>query len=116
MSRSPQTVMIDRHRIELVFDQDCPHLSEARALLRTALAAAGLPEEWREWDRAALDTPSELRGFGSPTILVAGADVTGDDAHHGGADRCRVYPDAAGGLHGAPPLDAVIAALENRAR
>ena len=103
--------MADRHRIELVFDPECPNASKARELLRTALTESGLPADWREWDRGARDTPPELRWLGSPTILGGGADVAGDDLFPNSANRCRVYPDEAGRLRGVPPLAAVVAAL-----
>jgi hypothetical protein len=106
--------MTGRHHIELIFDRECPNASKARDLLRSALAASGLPADWREWDRGAVETPRELRGLGSPTILVGGADVVGDDLFPSGANRCRVYPDEAGRLHGVPPLAAVVAALSRK--
>ncbi|MFL5495326.1 MAG: hypothetical protein ACJ8DC_13155, partial [Gemmatimonadales bacterium] len=80
--------------VDLVFDADCPNVDDARALLRTALIAAGLPPEWREWERDDADTPTPLQGLGSPTILVNATDVSGVDEKDDGAERancCRVY-------------------------
>jgi hypothetical protein len=104
--------MTHRSLVELVFDQDCPHVSLARDVLRAALVATGRPVRWHEWDRHAASTPVELRNYGSPTILVAGNDVADTDgpAFVDGVDRCRLYEDR-GVLVGAPPLDQVIAAL-----
>ena len=105
--------MTHRSLVELVFDQDCPHVPLARDVLRGALVATGLPLRWREWDRNAADTPAELRNHGSPTILVAGTDVADADVppFGDGADCCRLYRHEPGVLRGAPPLDLVIAAL-----
>ena len=107
--------MTHRNLVELVFDQDCPHVPLVREVVRAALVATGLPVRWSEWDRRAADTPVELRNHGSPTILVAGIDVASAPAFPDGADRCRLYRHEPGVLRGAPPLDLVIAALE-RAR
>lgn len=98
-------------RIDLVFDSECPHLSHARAVLRDALTATGIKAEWHEWDREHAATPEEFRRFGSPTILVNGADVADAEAnHHAGARCCRVYPSA-GRLLGAPPVPSIVKAL-----
>jgi mercuric ion transport protein len=99
--------------VDLVFDADCPNVDDARALLRTALVAAGLPVEWREWEHDGADTPAQLRGLGSPTILVNGIDVSGAEETDDGAERanyCRVYI-IDGGLRRVPALDTVAAAL-----
>jgi hypothetical protein len=61
--------------ITLVYDADCPNVTEARVALREALQRAGLEPQWIEYDRAAPGTPVPLLRFGSPTILVDGIDV-----------------------------------------
>jgi mercuric ion transport protein len=99
--------------VDLVFDDDCPHIDDARALLQTALAQAGLPTQWREWHRDASETPKALRGLGSPTIFVNGLDVsgaeeTGRQLVH--ANSCRVYPSG-GRLRGVPALSTLVIAL-----
>lgn len=99
--------------VDLVFDAQCPNLADARVLLRAALMASGLPPVWREWERDRADTPAELRGLGSPTILVDGVDVSGmdeADTDAGRANACRVY-DQDGWLRGVPPLAAITTAL-----
>lgn len=101
------------HIIDLVFDTECPHVGEARLLLRRALSDAGLPLEWREWDRSAADTPAALRGLGSPTILVNGTDASGEDPVANAAEQasaCRIYRHD-DGLRGVPALAAVMRAL-----
>jgi hypothetical protein len=99
--------------VDLVFGAECPNVEYARALLRTALVAVGLPAEWREWERDGADTPAHLRGLGSPTILVNGIDVSGAEETDDSAERancCRVYY-VDGRLRGVPALDAVAAGL-----
>jgi hypothetical protein len=93
--------------VELLYFPDCPNLQAARAQLGRALAAVGLPPDWSEHDVTARDAPAHVRGFGSPTILVDGRDVTGAAPTAGAA--CRVY--AGSDLGGAPPLKAIVAAL-----
>jgi hypothetical protein len=73
--------------IDLIYDKDCPNVQEARSLLRDALTEVGMPPEWREWDREGVETPPELRGLGSPTILVDGVDVSAGGAAAGAHSR-----------------------------
>ena len=103
-------------RIDLIFDNECPNVDDARALLRTALAEAGLQPTWREWERDAVETPAELRGLGSPSILVDGVDVSGGNQVHdlrAGANCCRIYENG-GRLCGIPAIEVVAAALSRR--
>ena len=88
-------------RVELVYLTGCPHVEAARQRLRMALQAAGWPIKWREWNSASPDTPDEVRGFGSPTILVDGRDVTGGTP--GAGMGCAVA--------GAPPVETIAMAL-----
>jgi mercuric ion transport protein len=99
--------------VELVFDRTCPNADLAREQIRAALSATGLPDEWREWDRDAVDSPPYVRRYASPTVLVDGRDVAGGVgvAPLDGASGCRVYVDPVGGLTGVPPLAAIVAAL-----
>lgn len=91
-------------RVEFVFDSTCPNVDKARSAIREALLAVGAPVEWKEWDRDAEATPSALRAFGSPTVLVNGTDVSdgGNQAAKADANSCRVYVDECGCLCGAP--------------
>lgn len=75
-------------RIQFLVFRDCPLAGAARGSLVTALAALGL-RDFEEVDILDPATPDELRGWGSPTILVDGEDVTGNPK---GEDvACRVY-------------------------
>ena len=96
--------------IELIIDRDCPNVDGARAELRRALAGLELPLEWQEWDRESPDAPAHARKYGSPTVLVDGRDVAGDNTE-GDANCCRVYAQADGRLRGAPSADLIRAAL-----
>lgn len=88
-------------RVELLFFPGCPHVDAARAQLRAALEAVGLPAEWSESDDA--------RGYGSPSILVDGVDVLG--ALPGAGTSCRLYRGTE--LPGAPSLAAIVRALSS---
>ena len=101
-------------RIDLIFDKDCPHVDEARTVLRSALEELGSGQvPWAEWDRASADTPNELRQYGSPTVLVDGRDVAADDVPQmqSDGDACRLYVDDLGQVAGAPSKNVILAAI-----
>lgn len=98
-------------RIDLLYFQGCPHVDAARTQLGRALAQAGLPSEWNELDVRDASTPPALRGYGSPSILIDGVDVLG--APPGDALACRFYVGS--DLPGAPPLEALLRALNQAA-
>ncbi len=66
-------------RIELVYFEGCPCVSQARDNLREAIEASGQDATWSEWDLMEESTPADYRRFGSPTVLVNGEDVTGEN-------------------------------------
>ncbi len=66
-------------QIELVYFEGCPNASKARDNLREAVEASGQDVTWSEWDLMAESTPAHFRRFGSPTVLVNGEDVTGEN-------------------------------------
>ncbi len=70
--------MMAEHSIELVFFEGCPNVGRVRDNLRSALRAAGKDPTWTECDVLAESTPKHRRGYGSPTVLIDGRDVTGD--------------------------------------
>lgn len=109
--------MRDALSVELVYDLDCPNVKCAREAIAMALREADAPSGWTEWDREGRDTPAALRGFGSPTVLVNGRDVSATDADDTRADAncCRVYRDAGGRMSGAPAVDQIVRAVR-RAR
>lgn len=79
---------MDRPVIELVYFAGCPHVEAARTALRAALEVAGLPAAWREWDQAQPGVPERVMGYGSPTVLVDGMDITGNAPENVGL-ACR---------------------------
>ncbi len=97
--------------IDLVFSLGCPHVDEARWLLRAGLSKAGLPIAWKEWLSGSPETPAGLRTFGSPTILVDGHDIDGTGGASDHTAGCRLYPGE-DGLSGVPALTMLTAALE----
>jgi hypothetical protein len=91
-------------QVQLLYFEGCPHVAKARHVLHAALAACALPEvAVEELDVEAPTTPAELRDWGSPTILVNGADVAGEEAPSGRS--CRLY---AGGESAGVPQRALI--------
>lgn len=89
--------------IELIHFQSCPNAGLARANLRQALSRSGLRADWTEWDLESEGLPERARGYGSPTVLVNGVDVTGGAAGSAGMS-CRA--------DGAPAVEVILRALE----
>ena len=75
-------------KIQLLVFEGCPLADAARQTLEEALAIVGL-QQYEEVDILDPAAAEELRGWGSPTILVDGQDVTGDA--RGDSVGCRVY-------------------------
>lgn len=98
--------------VELIYDRDCPNVLDARANLVKALAASGREARWTEWDRSAPGNPPDVRGYGSPTILVDGKDVAGSPASEGNPS-CRLYRNGAGRFAGMPSVEQIAAALDS---
>jgi len=90
-------------KIELIYFEGCPNAESARENLRQAILALDLPDDWQEWEQGDPQVPEYVKQHGSPTILVNGRDVTGDEAGVGGA-ACRA--------DGAPSADTIGAAIE----
>lgn len=91
-------------RAALVYFEGCPHVAEARSELSRALRLCGLPPTWREWDTTSPDTPDHLKGYGSPTVLVDGLDVSGESS--GSGTGCTVA--------GAPRAETILARLKRK--
>lgn len=90
-------------KLQLLYFEGCPNLGPARRALREALAAEQLEIPVEEIDVAATDAPTWARGWGSPTILIDGADLTG--ATRSSGSSCRLYQG------GAPSVDEIRARL-----
>jgi len=77
-------------RIQLLYFVGCPHVDATRRVLRAALEEAGVGEVVvEEFDVESPSTPPELRGWGSPTILIDGMDLAGERLPSGLS--CRLY-------------------------
>jgi mercuric ion transport protein len=92
-------------RIQLLTFEGCPLADAARDRLEAALADCGL-KGYEEIDILGPTTPDDLRGWGSPTILVDGADITGQPK--GSSVSCRVYA----GPEGVPGKSEIVARLK----
>ena len=90
-------------RVQLLHFHGCPNVDAARSALRGALAAEALEVPIEEIDVEDPAAPAWARGWGSPTILIDGQDVAGQQPS--GSACCRLYED------GAPTVDAIRARL-----
>jgi copper chaperone CopZ len=90
-------------KIQLLHFEGCPNVDAARAALRDALAAEKLETSVEEIDVERPDAPEWARGWGSPTILIDGQDVTGQERTN--ASSCRLYPG------GAPSVESIRARI-----
>lgn len=104
-----------RLKVELIYDPGCPNVDAARQVLGEAFGEVGAPAMWTEWSTDEQDCPDEVRGYGSPTILVNRADVA-PGPHpwapraEGSGPRCRLYASPHG-RSGAPSLELVVQAF-----
>ena len=86
-------------KVQLLTFAGCPNSAAAREMLRSVLASAGITAPIEEVDANAPETPDSLRGWGSPTILIDGVDVGGQEP---AGTSCRLYLDEDGRLRGTP--------------
>ncbi|MEN8174856.1 MAG: MerC family mercury resistance protein [Pseudomonadota bacterium] len=99
-------------QIELVYEKTCPNVEATRSQLLRAFAKAGIQPHWQEWEISSPEAPSHVHGFGSPTILVNGRDVSGDRAD-GNDYCCRIYSHGERANKGVPPLTDIVRALKS---
>lgn len=98
-------------QVELVYEKTCPNIAAARTQLLRAFAQAKITPRWQEWEVSSADAPAHVHGFGSPTILVDGTDVSGG-ASEGDDYCCRVYANSEVGNKGVPALADIVRALQ----
>ncbi len=94
----------------LIYDSDCPNVPDCRINLIKAFAAIGKKPSWHEIDRSSNDVPPHVRGFGSPTVLVNGSDVAGQQPVLDGPS-CRLYQTEDGEYVGIPSVEKIVASL-----
>lgn len=96
--------------VEILYIQGCPNVEVCRERVLEAARRLGVTIELRE--RLVIDeqdaTVVGMRG--SPTVLVAGVDVS-DGAAAAASLSCRLYRDA-DGPSGAPALGTILTAIE----
>ncbi len=90
--------------VQFLSFEGCPLADAARANLEKALADCGV-SGYDQIDILDPDTPDDLPGWGSPTILVNGIDVTGQSK--GESVSCRIYP----GPDRVPSSDTIAASI-----
>ena len=94
-------------QIQLLYFPGCPHVEATRRALAKALGRFPGVLVVSEIDVTDPSTSPNLRSWGSPTILVNGADVEGGTPS---ASSCRLYPGSDD--PGAPSLDVIEAAID----
>ena len=71
-------ITVEKTRVELIYFEGCPNVERARANVRAALAAAGLPIAVQEWARDAEGAPARDRprslAHRPPAMIHAAAD------------------------------------------
>ena len=100
-------------RIQLLTFPGCSNATASRELVQRVLDSENVHGEIEEVNTAAPETAAELRGWGSPTILVDGIDIEGQSCL--GSMSCRLYRGPSGAVQGIPTESALRAAIE-RAR
>ena len=90
-------------KIHLLHFQGCPNVEAARTALRDALAVEELDAPIDEIDIGDDAAPDWAHGWESPTILINGQDVAGQQPS--GASCCRLYQD------GAPSVEVIRAQI-----
>ena len=80
-------------KIQLLHFQGCPNVEAARAAVREAMLAEKVDVVLEEIDVEDPAAPSWARGWGSPTILVDGQDVAGQQRSE--ASACRLFAGGA---------------------
>jgi hypothetical protein len=88
--------------VQLVSFPGCPNVENARRALYAAFSVLGREPLFEEVDTSDPNTPAELRAWGSPTILINGADVSGGTPS---GRSCRLYPG------GTPSVESIVAVL-----
>lgn len=96
-------------RVQLITFSGCPNASATREALERVLASVRVTQEIEEINTSDPATPESLRGWGSPTVLINGIDVGGQNVP--GGSSCRLYADHTGVIRGVPPESLLMASV-----
>jgi hypothetical protein len=99
-------------QIELVYEKTCPNTEAARSQLLQACTEAGIAPRWQEWEVSMPEAPAHVHGYGSPTILVNGQDISGNMIE-GDDYCCRVYSHGEHTNKGVPAVADIVRALKS---
>ena len=77
-------------KVELIYFDGCPNITEVRATLTKAMVEIQVPVKWTEWNQNDKDCPKDYSQYGSPTVLIDGTDVVPTKIKQQG-DCCRIY-------------------------
>ena len=95
-------------RIQVLFSEGCPHVAATVARLRDVLLAEHVAamEHIEQLDVGSSPTSFPPGFRGSPTVLINGCDIAGDELpRRVEGSYCRLYPGAANS--GVPPEDLI---------
>lgn len=96
--------------VEFIYERTCPFTQTARQRLIEGFGHAGIAPRWSEWEVSDPRAPEHVRGLGSPTILIDSRDISGVPRREA-ENCCRIYT-LDGETRGVPPLEMVVAALQ----
>lgn len=95
--------------LDLIYFAGCPNVQATRESIKTACVLEGLALDWQEWEQSDPKTPSQFKGYGSPTVLVNGKDIFCEKADNAAekTQNCRIYQ----GMTGVPSAELIQKAL-----
>jgi hypothetical protein len=102
-------------RVELLANEDCPHLERARLDLQSVLRTSIIEVPIQLVFVSSQDEAEFLEFPGSPTIRVNGEDVV-PQPELPFAVGCRIYRDENGEMTGSPPISAIKRAVDAHRR
>ncbi len=98
--------------IELIYDPYCPNIEDARINLTHALSRMGIPARLKEWNREDSPSPPHVRYYGSPTILINGKNIAGEN-HLKNSSCCGLHTASDDEIGSAPSVGMIKTALRN---
>ena len=78
-------------QIDFIYSKACPNVEEAKSVLHEALRITDTPSSVvNEWETGRDELPAHCQGYGSPSLLVNGKEVTGVEPAEFN-EGCAVY-------------------------